>query len=448
MIPYPGMNEDGQCGAGHEMPITCPSKVAFQDAGSERYAVSVSCGRSFTGERGMCWNNVVFVHSFFLTRRDIPCVVCVMSNFLPLEVEALIDRLKETSSASETSPMDGIVSDKREPDVNDQVIQSSEPDPLPVVATDSPPVVVAVDDLELDDDSSSESSHSSLSDDHDVSNLEGPLPQKEIIQELIMSDESAQRLIEMQKMNDEDHRSAAYVAHSRRLRQLAMDAERLAIEKSRIEVEQKCMHAEDILSRKLGDQIKLDNKLKRPTNKSSIERDDLIDKAANRMRLVRERRERETKAKKILPVVHRRPMAKKEHTEVLLPDIVNDKQLSNAEVARLERRRELIRRRELRLKTREEEEREAALKMEQKKLEEQQRQLQQQRQARLNLEELMKKEENARKMMLLRKTAELKRLEDDLKRNNRLRLPRLDENKENNSIFCDLNHWTKKLSGV
>ena len=448
MIPYPGMNEDGQCGAGHEMPITCPLKVAFQDAGSERYAVSVSCGRSFTGERRMCWNNVVFVHSFFLTRRDIPCVVCVMSNFLPLEVKALIDRLKETSSASETSPMDGIVSDKREPDVNDQVIQSSEPDPLPVVATDSPPVVVAVDDLELDDDSSSESSHSSLSDDHDVSNLEGPLPQKEIIQELIMSDESAQRLIEMQKMNDEDHRSAAYVAHSRRLRQLAMDAERLAIEKSRIEVEQKCMHAEDILSRKLGDQIKLDNKLKRPTNKSSIERDDLIDKAANRMRLVRERRERETKAKKILPVVHRRPLVKKEHTEVLLPDIVNDKQLSNAEVARLERRRELIRRRELRLKTREEEEREAALKLEQQKLEEQQRQLQQQRQERLNLEELMKKEENAKKMMLLRKTAELKRLEDDLKRNSRLRLPRLDEDKENNSIFCDLNHWTKKLSGV
>ena len=65
MIPYPGMNEDGQCGAGHEMPITCPSKVAFQDAGSERYAVSVSCGRSFTGERRMCWNNVVFVHSIF-----------------------------------------------------------------------------------------------------------------------------------------------------------------------------------------------------------------------------------------------------------------------------------------------------------------------------------------------------------------------------------------------
>jgi hypothetical protein len=374
-----------------------------------------------------------------------------MSNFLPLEVEALIDRLKETSSASEISPVDVIVSDKREPDVNDHVIQSSEPDPLPVVATDPPPVVVAADDLELDDDSSSESSHSSSSEDHDVSNLDGPMPQKEIIQELIMSEESAQRLIEMQKMNDEDHRSAAYMAHSRRLRQLAMNAERLAIEKSRIEVEQKCMHAEDILSKKLRDQIKLDNKLKRPTrltNKSSIERDDLIDKAANRMRLVRERREREIKAKKILPVVHRRPLVKKENKEVLLPGIVNDKQLSNAEVARLERRRELIRRRELRLKTREEEEREAALKNEQKKLEEQQRQLQQQRQARLNLEEFMKKEESARRMMLLRKTAELKRLEDDLKRNNRLRLPRLDENKENNSIFCDLNHWTKKLSGV
>ena len=445
------MNEDGQCGAGHEMPIECPSKVTFQDAGSERYAVSVSCGRSYTGERRMCWNYVVLLLSIF-SQEEISLVVCVMSNFLPLEVEALIDRLKKNSSASEISPVDVIVSEKREPDVNDQVILTFEPDPLPgtdpnhlcprppTTPTDPPPIA-DTDDLELDD-SSSESSHSSLSDDHDVLNLEGPLPQKEIIEERVMSNESAQRLIEMQKMNDEDNRSAAYMAHSRTL-------ERFAIEKVRTELEQKCMHAEDILSRKLRDHIKLDNKVKCPTrrtNKSSIDRDDLIDKAANRMRLVRERREREANAKKILPVVHRRPAVKKEHKEVLMPYIVNDKQMSDAEEARLHRRRELIRRRELRLKTREEEEREAALKREQQKLEEQQRQLQQQRQARLNLEELMTKEENARKIRLLKEAAELKRLENDLKRNNRLRLPRLDENKENN--FCDLNHWTKKLSGV
>lgn len=48
---YPGMNEDGQCGVGHEMPIKCPTMVSFRDAGLERYAVSVSCGRSHTGER-------------------------------------------------------------------------------------------------------------------------------------------------------------------------------------------------------------------------------------------------------------------------------------------------------------------------------------------------------------------------------------------------------------
>ena len=50
ICPTAGMNEDGQCGAGHELPIVTPSKVDFLDAGPERYAVSVSCGHSHTGE--------------------------------------------------------------------------------------------------------------------------------------------------------------------------------------------------------------------------------------------------------------------------------------------------------------------------------------------------------------------------------------------------------------
>jgi hypothetical protein len=44
------MNEDGECGAGHEQLITAPSKVSFPDTEAEQYAVAVSCGRSFTGE--------------------------------------------------------------------------------------------------------------------------------------------------------------------------------------------------------------------------------------------------------------------------------------------------------------------------------------------------------------------------------------------------------------
>ena len=101
----------------------------------------------------------------------------------------------------------------------------------------------------------------------------------------------------------------------------------------------------------------------------------------------------------------------------------------------------------MRLKKREKEEREAALIREKKTLEDQQRHQQQQRQARLNLEELMKKAEDEKKLRLSKETAELKCLEDDLRLKNRLRLPKFDENKENNSKFCDLKHWTKYLFG-
>lgn len=44
------MNDDGQCGVGHELPITSPSRVSFPDSGTAQFAVSVSCGHSCTGE--------------------------------------------------------------------------------------------------------------------------------------------------------------------------------------------------------------------------------------------------------------------------------------------------------------------------------------------------------------------------------------------------------------
>ncbi len=362
-----------------------------------------------------------------------------MSNFLPLEVDALIDRLKKKSLPLDIPAANDILSDNRELTVNNHVILASEPDSLPVVAV----AIIATGDLQLDD-SSTILSHTSSLDDLCNTNLEEPSPQKEeeFLDDGVMADKSARRLIEMQKMNDEDYRSAAYMARSRTLRELA--------EKARSEVEQKCMHSEDVLSRKLLNHFKIENKMKLPTmrtNKISITRDALILKAANRMKDVRERRLREAMAKKVLPLVHRRPVEKKEFKEVP-HDFIKDKQLSDAELARLERRRELIRRRELRLKTKEEEARRAAMLREKLKDAEQQRQKEQQREARLCLEKLMKKEENAKKVRLLKEMAELKRMEDDLKRNCRPKLPRLDEDKENNANFCDLNHWTKKLSGV
>ncbi len=363
-----------------------------------------------------------------------------MSNLFPLEVDALIiDRLKK-----KMLPLDvpAAISEHLEPTLNDLVIQSSEPDPLPVIAV----AMAATSDLQLDDSSTIQSDTSSL-DDLCNTNLEEPSPRKEeeILKNGLTTDESARRLIEMQKMNDEDHRSAAYMVHSRTLRQLAMHAERVTEERARSEVEQKCMHSEDVLSRKLLYQVK--KSPTKPANEISSARDALILKATNRMRDIRERRMRETMAKKILPIVHRRPVAKKEIKEIT-HDFVEDKKMSDAELARLERREKLIRRRELRLNSKVEEERRAAVLREELKDAEQKRQKQLQREARLCLEELMKKEESAKKNRLLKEMAELKRMEDDLKRDCGSRSPRLDANKENNANFCDLDHWTKKLSGV
>ncbi|KAL3822580.1 hypothetical protein ACHAXA_011499 [Cyclostephanos tholiformis] len=415
-----GMNEDGQCGVGHEMPIKCPSMVTFQDTGLQRYAVSISCGRSHT--------------------------VCVISNFLPLEVEALIDRLKKKSLPLDTPASNDILGDKREPNVNNQVIQTSEPDPLPVLAV----TTTAMGDLQLDDSSTSLSHTSSLNDLCNA-NHEEPSPQKEgeILKDGVMTDESARRLIEMQKMNDEDHRSAAFMTRSRTLRQLALHAERLVEEKAKSEVEQKRMHSEDVLSREVRIHVDIGNGMKRPTKptkKFSIVRDDLIDKAANRMKLIRERRVREAMAKKILPLVHRRPVKIKVH-KVVPRVVIKDNEKNEAKLAGLDRRRELIKRRELRLKTKEDEERRAALLWEKLKDAEQQRQNQEQRQARLCLEELIKREENTKKMRLMKEMAELKRMEDDLNRNCRTRLPRFDENKENNCIFCSYSWWSKRALG-
>ena len=45
------MNEDAQCGVGHELPVRSPSKVTFGNTdGSESHVVSVACGLSHTGE--------------------------------------------------------------------------------------------------------------------------------------------------------------------------------------------------------------------------------------------------------------------------------------------------------------------------------------------------------------------------------------------------------------
>jgi len=296
------MNEDGQCGTRHELPILAPSRVDFQDAGSERYVVSVSCGHSHT--------------------------VCILSNYLPLEATDLISRLQKYPSSAHIIVKFArhaifrlhllrILHDKHMlvSDSNTPVIQTAE---------GTPSTEFLEKELQLDD-ASSMSSHSSWSDDPYNLNAEAQPT----------SNALSQRLIEMQKMSDEDHRSSAHMSHLRVLRQRVVEAEKLAMEKKR-------MQKEDMLSRKLRAHTitsQEELKLKRSTkhkSKAATARDvrtnDQILKAAHRLKLARERREQQSNAKKTLPPVQRKPMKKKEHTNnKALHDIANNEQKSAAE---------------------------------------------------------------------------------------------------------------------
>jgi len=418
-----GMNEDGQCGAGHELPIASPSRVNFQNTGSEIYVVSVACGHSHT--------------------------VCILSNYLPLEATDLIANLEKYPSSVQVivrfarytllrARLSRLLHDKQSSGANDmpviQIIEDSAP-------KDSPEI-----ELQLDE-SSSLSSHSSWSDGHYDLNTESQ-PK---------NDELYQRLIEMQNMSDEDHRSSAHMSHLRALRQRAIQAEKLVMEKKRAELERTNMRAEDVLSRKLRAHTRRQEETKRSTkrkNQGNTARDtrtnDHIQKAANRLRLARERKEQHANAKKILPKVQRQPKQKKQHANkkcIALHDIANNEQISEAEQARLSRRRKLVRRRESRLKIQKAAEKESALIRERNVKTKQEMDQLIQRQTRVKLEEERERTERARKLKLLKRSAELKRWEDELALVG-LTQQKDDENKENENKFHDLKHWTKSLSGV
>lgn len=55
------MNDEGQCGHGHEVTVMYPMEVEFPDkytSDEHSYVVSVSCGHSHTGEKS---HVVVFI---------------------------------------------------------------------------------------------------------------------------------------------------------------------------------------------------------------------------------------------------------------------------------------------------------------------------------------------------------------------------------------------------
>mmetsp|Transcript_10021 Transcript_10021/g.21139 ORF Transcript_10021/g.21139 Transcript_10021/m.21139 type:complete len:419 (-) Transcript_10021:451-1707(-) len=417
------MNEDGQCGVGHELPILAPTRIEFQDQndGPERYVISVSCGHSHT--------------------------VCILSNYLPQDATYLISRLQKYPSSAQIIGNFARYSLFRLR-LSRYLHNKQKGTPAAQIVVEQTQTKESPEKKEQLDDSSSLSSHSSWSDD--------PYPLDETQEKTTNNNELSQRLIEMQKMSDEDQRSSAYMAHLRALRERANAAEKIALEKNR-------MKEEDILARKLRAHSKSTNNVGRrktkQKSKAAVARDvrasDQILKAAQRLKLARERREQQSNAKRTLPPapVHRQPLKRNQHTNKKCPplhDIANNEQKSAAELARGRRRRKLVRQRESRLAAQEEAKNEAdRLRQRNLKVQHEMDRLTHAETV-LKLEKERKKVEDARKLELAMKAAELRRLEDELKVNKSLKQLKSEnkENEANRGSFHDLKHWTKSLSGV
>ena len=300
------------------------------------------------------------------------------------------------------------------------------------------------------DESSSLSSHSSWSDDPYNLHTEVQPTQK---------DELSQRLIEMQKMNDEDHRSSAHRDHLREIRQRVIAIEQKEKEEQARQLECKKMQVEDVRSRKLKTHTKKEREVNRRTwhkSKAAIDRDtranDQIQKAADRLRLARERREQQAKGK-VMPQVQRKPTTNRRGTVRKPPafaDIPNNDQKSSAELAQMERRRKLVRRRESRLQEQNKAEREAAFLIEQNERAKQEFERLLQKQRHKEAEDERENANHARKMRLEKKAKELQRLETELRLSKRLTQLRNDGDKENrsNSSWRTLESWNRSLSGV
>lgn len=291
--------------------------------------------------------------------------------------------------------------------------------------------------------SSSLSSHTSFSDD-DPHNLE-----REDEKNRVKSDDLARRLVEMTLMSDEDQRSHAYRT---RLRTLRERAETLAAEKKRIHLEIEQMHKEDLLSKRARKKGKRKGNLNSIVHKANVRNsrtNEQIEKAANRLKEARERKDNQSKAKMVLPFITRKVSTRNQGSRPALHAMTaNNEHMYAADAGHVKRRQKLLKRRENRLEAQEQLKKEADLARAQKLKDEKESQM---IEAQLKQNEMAQEQRRiaeARKLRRLQRNAEVQKLEKELRTNDSLRLLSI-ENKENESEqrFRDVSHWIKSLYG-
>jgi hypothetical protein len=286
--------------------------------------------------------------------------------------------------------------------------------------------------------SSSLSSHTSWSD--DPNDLD-----REVVERPDNNNEFARRLIEMSRMSDEDQRSQAYMAHLRAVREQEMQKARDETEQMRVQKERDIMETEDMLSRQARRHLKQKGRIK-PNNNNNFKANAQIQKAVNRLREARERKELLSKAKLDLPSITRKIPTTKLDKRVALNQVpTNNEPKIVTDIGHLKRRQKLLMDREKRLQTKQKLKNEADLER-RRKLKEQHdiEQHETQIKEKLIADERRRREE-ARRLKMLKKNAEMERLEKELRMKESLKLL---ENKENaSSTFRSLSHWNKTLYG-
>lgn len=319
---------------------------------------------------------------------------------------------------------------------NSQIVIAS-----PKVSNSSETAIISDND-ELDT-SSSLSTHTSWSD--GLSN-----PEVDGARQPITDNELARRLIEMSRMSDEDQRSQAHMAHLRAIQEKMHRQQTLLAEQKRVKSERDQMLKEDMISKSVRKQIRKASQTKSGKTAINARANAQIQKAANRLKEARERKEVQSKAKFDLPAITRKMTTRKPNDRPALQKVVsNSKQFEYSPGAgHLQRTQQLLKRREKRLKSKQQLEKEADAIRRQKLKEQQERERLDAQLKRKMISDKQKRIEEARRLRRLQKNAEIQRLENELRMKKSLQ-NMSSENKENESDleFRPLSHWTRSLYG-
>mmetsp|Transcript_1089 Transcript_1089/g.2286 ORF Transcript_1089/g.2286 Transcript_1089/m.2286 type:complete len:921 (+) Transcript_1089:671-3433(+) len=418
-----GMNDEGQCGVGHDLPLSDPTEIDFPD---NMRVVYISCGHSHT--------------------------VCICSNYYPLEAKKWRKRLLQIPHSarvivrfvkhamfrlrvnkllnSNKSKIFETLSDEQHNEVDKETIN------------DEPP-----------DDASSSSSCSSLLDYSSRSNL-GLKPG---------NDELTDRVLEMRCMSIEDACSQKYRDNLREMKRRTSEAKERRIQEENSELERRIMEQEDMFSKYLRDEISLPrmeskqtkaklrtkstNEINKSLERATRTQTD-IQKTAERLKAAREKKERLSKL--ILPAVKRKPPEKQSTTfrRSALNDLGNEATpvIEEDNDHRRERRSKLIQRRERRLENIERERAEAMARKRRQMIAEQEIESMRLRLKKIQLEKEQRMKVEAGRLRLARKAQELALLQSQLF----CQEGRREDSKENRcpAQFRDVKHWTKRLSGT